>query len=174
MPSKKKKQRKKQRKERKKCHTNQWFLHLNKTLASLMISPQVCCCDILIKTWWLSSHLTQFCLAPMIRVAVKCANQISGGLIEREAGKTWPFIHEFLFYITERNSDFSQTSKMTLFRKIVNSRMLFSLFEETSILVVCSSEFSFLSSQKSKVQKSVCKISLLYIINLHRVELNIF
>ena len=135
MPSKKKKKRKKKRKERKKCYTDQWFLHLNKTLASLMISTQVCCCDILIKIWWVSSHLTQFCLAPMIRVAVKCANQISGGLIEREAGKTWSFIHEFLFYITERNSDFSQTSKMTLFRKIFNRRMLFSLFEQTSILV---------------------------------------
>ena len=48
----------------------------------------------------------------MIRETVKYENQISRGSIELKAEKTQFFIHEFLSYITERNAEPSQTSKI--------------------------------------------------------------
>ena len=71
----------------------------------------------------------------MIREIIKYENHIIRGSIEREAEKK-SFIDEFLFYITEANSELSQTSKVELFGKIVNRVMLLSLFEQSSILDV--------------------------------------
>ena len=62
-------------------------------------------------------------------------NQIIRGSIEREAEKK-SFIDQFLFYITEANSELSQTSKVELFGKIVNSVLLLYLFEQSSTLDV--------------------------------------
>ena len=60
----------------------------------------------------------------MIKETVQYENQIIPGLIQREPEKkTQSFIHEFLFYITERNSEPSQASKMELFGKIVMGLM---------------------------------------------------
>ena len=96
----------------------------------------------------------------MIREIIKYENQIIRGSIEREAEKK-SFIDEFLFYITEANSELSQTSKVELFGKIVNRVMLLSLFEQSSILDV--------TRLWIKVRLTKC---LLHIINLHSVELN--
>ena len=73
-------------------------------------------------------HIT--CLAPIIRETIKYENQIIRGSIEREAEKTQSIIHELLFYLTEANSQPSQTSKVELLGKIVNSLMPLSLFEQ--------------------------------------------
>ena len=66
----------------------------------------------------------------MIREANEYENQISRGSIEWEAEK------KFLFYITERNPEPSQTSKMELFGKIVNGLTLLTHFEQSSIFDV--------------------------------------
>ena len=79
--------------------------------------------------------MTLFCIAPLIREAVKYDNQISRGLMKQEA-ETQSFIYEFLFYITERNLEPSQLSKMELLGKLVNSLMLLSFFEQSYILDV--------------------------------------
>ena len=65
----------------------------------------------------------------MLRQVIKYVNRISRGSIAREAEKTQSFIHEFLFCITERNLEPSQTSRMGLFGKIVDGLMPFSHFE---------------------------------------------
>ena len=55
---------------------------------------------------------------------------------QSEKQKKQSLIHSFLFYITEKNSELSQTSKVDLFGKTVNGLMLLSLFEQSSILDV--------------------------------------
>ena len=79
--------------------------------------------------------MTLFCIAPLISEAIKYDNQISQGSMKQEA-ETQSFIYEFLFYITERNLEPSQLSKMELLGKLVNSLMLLSFFEQSYILDV--------------------------------------
>ena len=50
--------------------------------------------------------------------------------------ETQSFIYEFLFYITERNLEPSQLSKMELLGKLVNSLMPLRFFEQSYILDV--------------------------------------
>ena len=47
----------------------------------------------------------------MAREAIKYGNQIRKGSIEREAEKAH-FLHEFLFYITEKNTQPTITQKI--------------------------------------------------------------
>ena len=72
----------------------------------------------------------------MVREAVKYENQISRGSMMKWEAEKQSFIHEFLFYITESNSEPSQASKMELFEKIVNGLMLLSHSEQSSIIDV--------------------------------------
>ena len=50
--------------------------------------------------------------------------------------ETQSFIYEFLFYITERNLEPSQLSKMELLGKLANSLMPLRFFEQSYILDV--------------------------------------
>ena len=79
--------------------------------------------------------MTLFCIAPLISEAIKYDNQISQGSMKQEA-ETQSFIYEFLFYITERNLEPSQLSKIEFLGKLVNSLILLSFFEQSYILDV--------------------------------------
>ena len=81
-------------------------------MASLLIFTQVIQvyqCDIIFEIWWLSSHLKHL---------IWKSNQLRFN--RAGSRKKQSFIHELLFYITERNSKPSQTSKIELFRKMIN------------------------------------------------------
>ena len=86
----------------------------------------------------------------MIREAVKYENQVSRGSMEREA-ETQSVIYEFLFYITERNLEPSQLSKMELLEKLLNGLMPLSFFEQSHISDVMRFWIKFLKFVKKYV-----------------------
>ena len=106
----------------------------------------------------------------MIREAVKYENQISRCSMEWEA-ETQSFIYEFLFYITEKNLEPSQLSKMELLGKLVNHLIPLRFFEQSYILDIMRFWIKFLKFVKNMYYSFT--ISLLHTINLHSVELNV-
>ena len=106
----------------------------------------------------------------MKREAIKYENQISWGSMEWKA-ETQSFIYEFLFYITERNLEPSQLSKIEFLVKLVNSLILLSFFEQSYILDVMRFWIKFLKFVKNMYYRFT--ISVLLTINLHSVEINV-
>ena len=85
--------------------------------------------------------------------------------------ETQSFIYEFLFYITERNLEPSQLSKIEFLGKLVNSLILLSFFEQSYILDVMRFWIKFLKFVKNMYYRFT--ISVLLTINLHSPELNV-